>query len=231
MSAKGLFVTGTDTEVGKTVVAAGIARVLKRRGVDVGVMKPVASGGEPSEDAVALAKAAGSDDPMEEINPICPPEPLAPTVTARRCGRPIDLQKVWDAFRSLAGRHEFLIVEGVGGLLVPLAEGITVADLAKGMALPVVIVGRTGLGTINHTLLTVEAARSRSLRIAGVVLNQVVDGSWGVSEETNPGEIEGHAGVRILGVIRHIKNISDCDAVADAMEESLDTDALFEGIR
>ncbi|MEW6357732.1 MAG: dethiobiotin synthase [Planctomycetota bacterium] len=231
MSAKGIFVTGTDTEVGKTVVAVGIARAIKRRGVDVGVMKPVASGGQPSEDAVMLAKAAGTNDPMEEINPICLPEPLAPTVAARRCGRIVELQKIWNAFRSLSARHEFLIVEGIGGLLVPLAEGITVADLAKGMALPLLIVGRTGLGTINHVLLTVEAARARTLTIAGIVLNQAEDAPWGASEETNPGEIEAHANAPILGVIRYMKTTNDCDSVADAVEKSLDMDTLIERIQ
>lgn len=231
MSAKGLFVTGTDTEVGKTVVAAGIARALKRRGIDVGVMKPVASGGEPNEDAAMLAEASGSGDPMEEINPICLPEPLAPTVAARRCGRSIDLRKVWDAFRSLSDRRKFMVVEGVGGLLVPLAEGITVADLAKGMDLPVLIVGRTGLGTINHTLLTVVAARGCFLRIAGIVLNQTVDTPWGVSEETNAGEIETHSGARVLGVLPYIEDTKDFDSVADAVEQALDMEALIEGIR
>lgn len=227
MSARGLFVTGTDTGVGKTFVAAGLAALLRRRGIDVGVMKPISTGGSPSEDALMLARAAGADDAMEEINPVCFPEPLAPTVAARRCGGTVELEKVWRAFHAISRRHKFIIVEGIGGLLVPLAEGLAVADLAKGMGLPVLIVARAGLGTINHTLLTIEAARSRGLRVAGVVLNQAEPGAWGASEETNAGEIEAHGGVAVLGVIRYCERAKDGDA-AEAVGRAMDIDRLIE---
>lgn len=230
MSAKGIFVTGTDTGVGKTFVAAGIGAALRKRGTDVGVMKPVATGGCPSQDALLLARAVSCGDPIEQINPVCLAEPLAPTVAARRAGRAVEMGKVWEAFRALSARHEFMIVEGIGGLLVPLAEGLTVADLAKGMGLPLVIVGRAGLGAINHALLTVEAARARSLRIAGVVLNQAEAGAWGTAEETNPGEIAAHAGVRILGVIRCQGAVAG-EKIGEIVEGALDLDALIEGVR
>ena len=216
MSAKGLFITGTDTGVGKTFVAAAVARLLRRRGMDVGVMKPVATGGCPSDDALELARAADCCDAMDEICPLCFSEPLAPTVAARREGRSVELDKVWEAFRSLCRKHDVMVVEGIGGLLVPLTEGLTVADMAKGMGLPVLIVARAGLGTINHCLLTVEACRARSLSILGIVLNEAEKGDWGVSEETNAEEIAAHSGVPILGVVRYRAN-ADGESGADAL--------------
>src|SRR6516162_3253545 len=177
----GLFVTGTDTGVGKTFVAAAIARSLIAAGREVGVLKPVATGAERvgegwrCADAEALIEAIGGGVPLDRVAPLRFEEPLAPSVAARRLGSPLDrarvLSVVGDALAWWAGRAEVMVVEGVGGLLCPLAEGTTVADLAVALDYPLVIVARRGLGTLNHTLLTVEAARLRGLRVAGVVLN------------------------------------------------------------
>src|SRR5262247_1970348 len=153
---RSFLVTGTDTGVGKTLVAGGIAAALARRGIDVGVMKPFATGAIRvggrlvSEDAQFLKKAAGVDDPLDLINPSCLQPPLAPAMAARIAKKPIDLDKVWAAWRTLKARHSTMIVEGVGGLLVPLVTGFTVADLARRWNLPLVIVTRPTLGTINH---------------------------------------------------------------------------------
>jgi len=155
--ARGIFVTGTDTGVGKTVVACALAAWGRRRGVDVGVMKPIATGGRwapadqrwVSDDARRLAQAAGSGDPWPLVNPVCCKEPLAPATAAQRARSPIRLDEVLRAFRSLQARHEWLIVEGIGGLLVPLTARATVADLARRLHLPVIVVARPGLGTLN----------------------------------------------------------------------------------
>jgi len=203
-----LFVTGTDTGVGKTVVACGLARCAREMGIDVGIMKPVATGGKPSEDVELLLKAAGCDDDYDLVNPICFPEPLAPTVAARRAGKRLNLTAVWRGFEALRGKHQLLIVEGIGGILVPLKKDFFVADMAARMNCPILIVARTGLGTINHTLLTIEAARRRGLRIKGVILNEAERGGWGVPERTNAAEIEKYAGVRVLGVMRYRRDIS-----------------------
>ena len=209
----GFFVTATDTEVGKTVVAAGLALVLRERGHNVGVMKPVASGGVDgpdgvvSPDALFLKEAAGVDDPMELINPVCLREPLAPTVAAKREGKHVSFEAVLQAFHALKARHETLIVEGVGGLVVPVAHETNVADMAEEMGLPLIIVARPGLGTINHTLLTVEAALHRELRISGIVISRY-PADPGVADKTNPHVIEQESGVPVLGLLPDDPSIS-----------------------
>lgn len=210
---KGIFVTGTDTGVGKTLVASGLARLLKDRGVDVGVMKPVATGAKRlsdrllSEDARMLMQAARCEDPYPIVNPICLHSPLAPTVAARVDRRPIELERIWTAFEALKKRHDFLIVEGIGGLLVPLGAGFYVVDMAKRMKLPILIVSRPCLGTINHTLLTIEAARRRRLSIKGIILNHTMppaDDRLGRLRRTARAEIERCSGVSILATIPFI---------------------------
>jgi dethiobiotin synthetase len=191
-----VFVTGTDTGVGKTFVAAGLAAALKRRGVDVGVMKPVASGA--ADDARALIRAAGVDDPLDLVNPIRLKEPISPHLAARREGRRIDLRVIDRAYRELARRHDVVIVEGAGGLLVPIRDGFTMADLAKRLGLPLLIVARDALGTINHTTLTVEAARARGLKVLGVVVNRMKPGRPDLAERLNPKAIADAARVPVL---------------------------------
>lgn len=212
----GLFVVGTDTGVGKTRVASAIARALTAEGRRVGVLKPVATGatkvgdGWRSEDADALIEAIGGGAAAHEVGPIAFAEPLAPTVAARRSGRALDAARVYAAtYASLehwraARGAEVMVVEGVGGLLCPIAERTTVADLAARLDYPLVVVARRGLGTLNHTLLTVEAALSRSIRVAGVVLNGAEPTSDPVAEATNPGELARWLGpVPILADLPH----------------------------
>jgi dethiobiotin synthetase len=171
--ARGFFVTGTDTGVGKTVVACALVRELRRAGFDVGVMKPAETGvgAEGPQDAIALRDAAGVDDPLAEICPFAFALPAAPSVAAAHAGRKLDLGHVTECFRRLSARHACMVVEGAGGLLVPLAEGFTMADLARELGLGVLVVARGALGTINHTLLTLEALDRRGLPCAGVVIS------------------------------------------------------------
>jgi len=205
--AKGLFVTGTDTEVGKTVIAGGIARILTDKGRRVGVFKPIASGCRPdrqglvSDDAEFLAHCADSPESLSHICPVRYREPLAPEVAAGRAGRPIDFKSIQTYYNRLVADKDLIIVEGIGGLLVPLAENFTVAELAKQINLPLLIVAWPGLGTINQTLLTIEAARSRGLRIAGVIINSYVADTASIAEETNPEAIERASGVKVLAVV------------------------------
>jgi dethiobiotin synthetase len=197
----GLFVVGTDTGVGKTYVASAIARSLVDEGRRVGVLKPVATGlvdGDGAgrgEDAGRLIAAVGGSIPPEHVVPLAFNEPLAPAVAARRLGRRLDPAEVEQAVDAALAwwraRAEVMVVEGVGGLLTPLAEGMTLADLAVRLDYPLVVVARRGLGTLNHTLLTIEAARHRGLRIAGVVLNgagPTMEGE-GLAEATNADEL------------------------------------------
>jgi dethiobiotin synthetase len=191
-----IFVTGTDTNVGKTYVAAGIAAALRRQGVDVGVMKPIASG--RSDDARLLIKASGTADPLDLVSPIRLRDAISPHLAAKRQGIRIDLKRIDRAFATLRSRHGFMIVEGAGGLLVPIRDGFTMAELARRMGLPLLIVARDALGTINHTMLAVEAARSRGLKVLGVVVNRSRPGRPDLAERLNPKAIADATGVKVL---------------------------------
>ena len=205
--AAGIFVTGTDTGVGKTVVAAGLAAALRRSGYDVGVMKPIATGGVRrreglvSEDAEFLAHVADVPEPLHIISPVVLAEPLAPTVAARRAGLAIDLDAVWSAFQEIVAAHDVVVVEGIGGLMVPILENYRLVDLAAEFGLPLIVVARPDLGTLNHTILTVEAAQARGLRVAGLIVNGLDANTAGVAEETNPAELARETGVPVLTVV------------------------------
>jgi dethiobiotin synthetase len=170
----GLFVTGTSTEVGKTVVAAVIARTLAEEGRRVAVFKPAVTAleesGEPDHEL--LRRAAGSRQSDEEIAPYRYGPPMSPHLAASLAGEAIDCRRLLDAVRSIAASADFLVCEGVGGLLVPLCTdpSYLVRDFAADLGLPLIVAAPPGLGTINHTLLTLEAARGVGLQVAAVVL-------------------------------------------------------------
>jgi dethiobiotin synthetase len=200
---KGLFVTGTDTGVGKTVVTGALARSLRDRGLSAGVAKPVQSGNlaaDPEGDAMVLRRLAGVDDAVDEICPYAFRAPLAPLVAARLEGRAIELDAILDALEVLGSRYDSLLVEGAGGWLVPIGEDWTIADLAARLDVPLLVVARAGLGTVNHTLLTVESARACGLTVAGVVLNGSAP-SGDASPATNRDLIESFGEVAVLGTL------------------------------
>jgi dethiobiotin synthetase len=221
---RGLFVTGTDTEVGKTLIAGAIVRCLRRRGRRVEVFKPVATGcrrgreGLISADAEFLAACADSRRTLAEIAPVRYAAALVPNVAAARAHRPVDLEAIFEGYARLAGAAEAVVVEGIGGLLCPIAEDFWVVHLARLMDLPVVIVARAGLGTINHTLLTLHAARSAGLTVAGVIVNryylepaaakQLADpaqpytrGDADLAVYTNPLQIAERGKTRVLAIV------------------------------
>jgi dethiobiotin synthetase len=195
----GVFITGTDTGVGKTVVAAGIAAALKARGLDVGVLKPVATGGR--EDADLLRRASGSEDDPDLINPVFLRHPLSPNVAAELEGTGVDVGRIERTARTLSERHDLLVVEGAGGLLVPLRDDLFVADLVLRLDLPLLIVARRRLGAINHTLMTIECAKARGIAVGGVIYNDATWTGKGISEQTNPEVIERLSGVPCLGIV------------------------------
>ncbi len=197
----GVFVSGTDTGVGKTVVAAGIAATLKAGGVDVGVMKPVATGGGCPGDADVLQRAIASTGSSDLVNPVSLEHPLSPNVAARIEGVQIDVSLIERAAERLSEQHEYLVVEGVGGLLVPILDNFFVVDLVVRFDLPLLIVARPGLGTINHTLMTIGCARSKGISVMGVVYNDAHGQAAGIAERTNPEVVERLSGVRCLGMV------------------------------
>jgi dethiobiotin synthetase len=210
---KGVFIVGTDTDVGKTVVTAGLALLLKERGTKVGIIKPIATGCAKingalhSEDAAFLAAAAGIEDDRE-VTPFRYALPLAPHIAAAREGKTIDSAAITRACREVISRHEFTIIEGIGGLLVPITAKYSVRDLIADLDLPVIIVGRIGLGTINHTLLTIEALQGRHCEIQGIILNTANDEEAGVAEKTNPAALKELSGVPVLGVLPYISGLN-----------------------
>ncbi|QDT62877.1 dethiobiotin synthase [Calycomorphotria hydatis] len=208
LSIPGLFVVGTDTDVGKTYVTSRIVRQLRREGVRVGAYKPACSGSTTAEDGspawhdIEQLHAALDGEFDREL--ICPQRfhaPLAPPVAAQAEGRKVDRHLLRTATARWKDHCDFLLIEGVGGLLCPVSEDDTIADLAVDFGCPLLIVARAGLGTINHTLLTIEVARSRGLVVAGVLLSDGAAGGSDESRQSNVEEISKRTDVAVLGVI------------------------------
>jgi dethiobiotin synthetase len=225
---KGIFITGTDTGVGKTVVASTLARLLNVSGVNVGVMKPVTCGcmeenGLPvSEDAKLLAWSAGVSWTDPDTAPYMLRLPIAPAEAARREGVQIDFRLISDSLARLSSRHDFVILEGAGGLMVPLCEGLLMADLIKHLSLPIIVVARPNLGTINHSLLTCFAARQLGISVKGVVINNYPE-IPGIAEEYAPNMIASLTGVQLLAILPHVQGKGLREIVA-ALAERLGKD-------
>lgn len=215
---RGLFVTATDTGVGKTEVACALLADARRRGLDAVGMKPAQSGvvpGEPS-DAERLRAASDGVEPLEAICPYSFAAPLAPAVAARVEGREISFARVIESAQALAARHAAIVVEGAGGLLVPLTQRETYADLAVALALPVVVVARAGLGTVNHTALTVEAIRRRGLSVAAIVLDRTVPDD-DPSVPHNAAEIARLTAIAPIAALPFVRDIDDRAAALRSM--------------
>jgi dethiobiotin synthetase len=216
---KALFVTATDTGVGKTEVTCALARAFSRRGQRVAVMKPVETGG--GDDAEKLIAATGRALELSHVRPYAFPLPASPEAAAHAAGAPyVDIGNIRRAFDSLARDADLVLVEGAGGLLLPLGGGRSMADLARALALPILIVARPALGTITHTLLTVEAARARGLRVAGVVFSRSND-RVGPEEASTPAAIERHGKVRIFGTLPFGELDAEQHLQLDALEAAL----------
>ncbi|MCI0498362.1 MAG: dethiobiotin synthase [Planctomycetales bacterium] len=203
----GLFITGTDTGVGKTLIAGGIAAVLRRQGHKVGVFKPIASGcrhdreGLVSADSEFLALCADADYPLSVITPVAYKTPAAPVTCAKREERPVDFEAIAAAYRYLCETCDVVLVEGIGGAMVPIDPQRTILDLAVEFDLPVVIVARPTLGTINHTLLTIQAVRNAGLPVAGVVISGYNAARADIAEETAPDVICEYGDTNLLAVV------------------------------
>jgi dethiobiotin synthetase len=210
---KGIFITGTDTDVGKTWVAAGLTAALRGRGVAAVYFKPVQSGCPRQEgrliptDAGFARTLAHLTEPLDTLTPITLGLPLAPGVAAAQEGVVVDLERIATSLRDLAARYDVFVVEGAGGLYVPLVgTHFLVLDLIRWLGLPLAVVAKSGLGTINHTVLTVKAALAAGINVAGVILNRYPDNP-GLAEQTNPGVIEALTGVPVLGKLPEVADL------------------------
>jgi dethiobiotin synthetase len=207
LSIPGVFVTGTDTDIGKTVIAGAIANWFVRHRKRVAVCKIAATGclhrreGLVSEDAEFLAICADSKHPLDLIAPQRWSEPLAPAIAAQRANQPIDWFVIDNSIRLMSQDSDVMIVEGVGGIMVPMDEKHTVLDVAAVLKAPAVVVARAGLGTINHTLLTVSALKAAGVKVAGVVINRYPAEFANVAEETNPRAIQKWGKIPVLCVV------------------------------
>ncbi|HEY1235871.1 MAG TPA: dethiobiotin synthase [Candidatus Binatia bacterium] len=205
----GIFITGTDTGVGKTLVSCSVAALLRDLGYRVGVMKPVETGcsqrnGELfPEDAVRLKQASGCDEPMEKICPYRFAEPLAPSIAAERGGERIDIDRLLQVYHEISSGHDVTLVEGAGGLMVPLLPSFTYADFGRTAKLPLIVVAANRLGAINHLMLTLEHAQCKGLSVIGYVLNCVTDQN-SLASDTNREVLANLTGVPCLAELTFV---------------------------
>jgi dethiobiotin synthetase len=225
---RGLFVTGTDTGVGKTTISMALLRHAARRGLRPIPFKPVETGCDPEPaDAAALWRSARSPIPQSEVCLYALRLPAAPSMAAEAEGVRIDLDLIVERARALAGKGDFLLVEGAGGLLVPYSGALTVVDLATRLALPLLIVARTSLGTVNHTALTLREVARSGLEVAGVIFNRTV-ARLDPHEPGNAELVATLTGQKVLGTFPYLSAAARAnpDLLADALETSLPADVL-----
>jgi dethiobiotin synthetase len=211
---QGVFITATDTGVGKTLVTAALVMCLTRRGIDVGVMKPIETGvlrsPKAQSDGARLRNAAGSCDPMAEVSPYVFRLPVAPFSAARAEGRTVLVATIMRAFHAQRQKHTLVAVEGVGGLYAPIKQSLNVLDLIHRMKLPAIVVGQSGLGGINHALLTLHALRQRKIPIVALVLNQrqpVRTKTARLQEQSTVSLLRLLAGVPVVGPLPYSQHV------------------------
>ena len=208
---KSIFITGTDTDVGKTYITAGLAVTLRKMGVDIGVMKPFAAGntqknGFKSEDVEILSKAAQIHDPENLVNPQFFPIPASPYTAWKKLKIKPKIPTILKSFKKLSNLHEMLLIEGMGGVMTPILKDYYITNLIKEMKIPAIIVTRSKVGTVNHTIMTVKFCEKFKIPIKGIIINNF-DKGYPVKQLKN--DLEGLTGVKILGSIPFLKNLSD----------------------
>ena len=210
---RGIFITGTDTGVGKTIVTAGLALLFRRRGIDLGVMKPIETGCRSRSglsigpDANFLMSIAQSKDNPDLVSPYRFKPPLAPMVAAEHEGKTINPHRIVEAYQQLAAHHSFMLVEGIGGLMVPLTHQMTALDLIRLLDLPIVIVADNRLGVINHIFLTVRCAEESGLVIKGIIFNHTQKRN-DPSIRTNPKVLASLIKTPVLGEVSYIPGLN-----------------------
>jgi len=202
----GLFITGTDTGVGKTLIACGVAWLLRRRRINVGVMKPFATGNQvysqnfKSQDTELLAAEANVEDMDDDLNPVFFPIAASPLMASIITNNRISLKSVLSAYRRIRRKYEFVVVEGIGGIMVPLTNSYLLADFVKLIGLQLIVVSRPNLGSINHTLLTVTACKKYGLDIVGIIINRMPS-KPDIVESMTPQFIRKLTGIPIIAII------------------------------
>lgn len=229
---RGLFITGTGTGVGKTIVAAGLASALKKQKIDVGVMKPFAtakgifSKKYRSQDTAALAKAASAVEPDSELNPFFYPVAASPLLASQLKHEPVaNIEKALQVLHNLAKKHDVVIVEGIGGIMVPLTENEFVAHFVKRTNLPTIIVTTPVIGTLNQTLLTVMACKEFCINIRGIVVNMMPK-KPSIAEINAPKLLEQLTAVKVLGIVPFSRDTNHA-VIGKMLEKAIDLNSLF----
>lgn len=219
---KSIFVTGTDTGIGKTTFTCALANLLKNSGINVGVMKPFATGvpqktGFQSEDVALLAKYSGVSDPESLINPYFFSIPTSPYQAAKKLGKTIDVDLVLTSFEKLQSIHDVVLVEGIGGVMTPILKDYFVADLIKSLNLDTIIISGTKMGSVNHTLLTLSLCTKYGIRVPGLIINDVgVDGYDMQDLEDN---LVSLSGIDVLCTIPFVQN-NDVSLISDILQKN-----------
>ena len=222
----GFFITGTDTGVGKTVITAALIKAAGILGFRACGMKPIETGCQKQKfklipaDGMFLREIGNMDDLVDLVTPVRFENPLAPLPASEIEGVPVDLMKIRIAYSQLAGKYDVVIVEGIGGLLVPVRSDYFVLDLAKDFALPVIVVSRPGLGTINNTMLTVNYAIREGIQVAGIIINCSHPPEGTLAEKTNADVIKRVSPVPVIGIFPYLKNM-ESGAIERAVVKSL----------
>lgn len=227
-----IFVTGTDTDIGKTFITAGLAAVMQSLGYKVGVYKPLQSGAEEKNGFLVspdLAYVKKLDFYVETMCSYLLKAPTAPYVAAKIDGVQINTSAIAKEYQTLKQSCETVIVEGAGGLLVPVCEDVLMADIAKMLDIPLLIVARPDLGTVNHTLLTINQAKSMGMDIAGVIINRYPMGTDDVAIKTAPRLIEEYSDVSILGIVPDMSDYDTAKAgeIINVFINSIDIEKIF----
>ncbi len=211
-SGSAIFITGTDTGVGKTVVTAALAYHFASKGLSVGIMKPVETGvtdtSELGPDATLLRWAAQSSDPADVISPYRFSLPASPHQAAKAAKNKIDLEKIREAFKVVKAGKDIVLVEGAGGLMVPLQGGFLMADLIKEMNTPALVITHPRLGTLNHTLLTTFSARTMGIDLCGMIINRMPESPDDVEKEA-PHLLSSLASIDILGLLPEVIGLEE----------------------
>jgi len=228
---KSYFITATDTGVGKTTITAALAASIKKSGIDVGIMKPVATGvlqktGFKSSDVSILYHASKVTDTENEINPIFMPLPVSPYDASKMLDMPFDKKIIFEQFTKLKNKHDMMLVEGIGGILTPLARDYFVADLIKDLGLETIVVTRSTLGTLNHTMMTIKTCLDYGISVKGIIVNNC-DENGGPAEKNASITICEITGVPILGVLPFIRNYGNLDEMISHVEKNVDLKSLI----
>ena len=208
---KSLFITGTDTDVGKTYITAGLGVTFRKMGIDVGVMKPFAAGraqkkGYKSEDIVIISRAAQACDPENLVNPQFFPIPASPYTAWKNLKTKPKISAILSSFKKLTKLHDMILVEGMGGIMTPILKDYYVTNLIKEMKIPTVIVTRSKVGTVNHTIMTCKMCEKYKIPVKGIIINNF-DAGYPVKELTR--DLQNLTGVKVLGSIPFIKDMSN----------------------